>query len=108
LLESLQAQQVLTTEHAQEAIELAKGAFDDIILLDPESPDSIEQALDALAPEGCLNLALSRPVPRPISISANRLHYEDLAIVGTTSEDVSEAYGWARNRAELKPGGVLL
>ena len=84
------------------------GAFDDIILLGPRSAEVVSRAADALAFRGVLNLVADQPLDGPVELDIGRLHYHYTAFVGTTGLDVSAAYGEARNRAELLPGGTAV
>jgi threonine dehydrogenase-like Zn-dependent dehydrogenase len=87
---------------------LVAGPFDDIVMLAPRSPELVARAADALDFRGVLNLVADEPLEGPVDIDVGRLHYHYTAYVGTTSLDVSAAYGEARNRTELRPGGVAL
>src|SRR5207245_9118837 len=44
----------------------------------------------------------------PVAMAVGRIHYRYTAYVGTRGPDVSASYGEARNRAELRRGGVAL
>lgn len=83
------------------------GPFDDIVMLAPRSPQLVARAADALAFRGVLNLVSDEPLD-PVEIDLGRLHYHYTAYVGTSGLDVSAAYGEARNRTELRAGGVAL
>ena len=83
------------------------GPFDDIVMLAPRSPQLVARAADALDFRGALNLVADEPLD-PVEIDLGRLHYHYTAYVGTTGLDVSAAYGEARNRTELREGGVAL
>jgi threonine dehydrogenase-like Zn-dependent dehydrogenase len=86
----------------------ASSSFDDIILLDPGRAEVVARAADRLAHGGVLNLVSPRPLDGPVNVDVGRLHYEPLAFVGCPGPDISQAYGPARNRSELRPGGVTL
>jgi threonine dehydrogenase-like Zn-dependent dehydrogenase len=87
--------------------ELTGGTgFDDIILLDPRQAEVVAAAADCLAARGVLNLVSPAPLDRPVSIDVARLHYESIAYLGCLGPDLAAAYGSARNRSELRPGGV--
>jgi threonine dehydrogenase-like Zn-dependent dehydrogenase len=83
------------------------GPFDDIVMLAPRSSQVVARAADALAFRGVLNLVAAEPLD-PVEIDIGRLHYHYTAYVGTTGADVAAAYGEARNRTELRAGGVAL
>ena len=84
------------------------GPFDDIVMLGPRSASLVSRAADALAFRGVLNLVADEPLDGPVDIDVGRLHYHYTAYVGTTGLDVGAAYGEARNRTELRSGGVAL
>ncbi len=84
------------------------GAFDDIVMLAPRSRVRVARAADALGFRGVLNLVADEPLDGPVDVDLGRLHYHYTAYVGTTGLEISAAYGEARNRTELRPGGVAL
>jgi len=88
--------------------ELVAGPFDDIIVLGPRSAALVSRASDALAFRGLLNLVGDAPLDGPVDIDIGRIHYHYTAYVGARGPDVSASYGEARNRAELRSGGVAL
>ena len=92
---------------AEQAIE-GLGPFDDVILLRPGSAAEVSRASDALAFRGVLNIVADEPLDGPVEIDIGRLHYHYIAYVGTTGTNLGAAYGEARNRAELRPGGVAV
>src|SRR4029077_16407193 len=76
--------------------------------LAPRSATQVARAADALAFRGVLNLVAEEPLDGPVEIDLGRLHYHYTAYVGTTGLDVAGAYGEARNRTELRPGGAAV
>jgi L-sorbose 1-phosphate reductase len=84
------------------------GPFDDVILLNPGAAAEVSRASDALEFRGVLNIVADAPLDGPVDIDIGRLHYHYIAYVGTTGTNVGAAYGEARNRAELRPGGVAV
>ena len=84
------------------------GPFDDIIMLRPRSAALVSRASDALAFRGLLNVVSDEPLDGPVDVDVGRLHYHYVAYVGTRDLEVSRAYGEARNRTELRRGGVLV
>jgi threonine dehydrogenase-like Zn-dependent dehydrogenase len=84
------------------------GPFDDVIVLGPRSAAIVARAADALAYRGVLNLVADEPLDGPVEIDVGRLHYHYTAYVGTTGVEVAAAYGEARNRTELRSGGVAV
>jgi threonine dehydrogenase-like Zn-dependent dehydrogenase len=85
-----------------------QGSFDDVILLAPRDPVAVARAADLLAFRGVLNLVGDEPLDGDVEIDVGRIHYHYTAYVGTTGLDVGAAYGEARNRAELRTGGVTV
>ncbi len=89
---------------AEFAAAQAGGGFDDVIVLDPTA-ETLDALPAALAPGAVVNLVGERPLGRPVRIDAGRVHYDYVVYVGSRGPDLSAAYGEARNRAEIKPGG---
>ncbi len=86
----------------------ADARFDDIILLDPQRAAPVAAAAERLLPRGTLNLVTPRPLDGPVAVDASRLHYEQWSLLGCPGPAIDAAYGPARNRSEVRPGGVLL
>jgi threonine dehydrogenase-like Zn-dependent dehydrogenase len=84
------------------------GPFDDIVMLAPRSALLVARAADALAFRGVLDLVADEPLDGAVELDLGRLHYHYTAYVGTTGFEVAAAYGEARNRTELRPGGVAV
>ena len=61
-----------------------------------------------IAFRGLLTLSATEPLDRYPLIDVGRLHYHYTAYVGTTSGDISTAWGEDRNRAELISGGTTV
>jgi threonine dehydrogenase-like Zn-dependent dehydrogenase len=76
---------------------------DDIVVLSHD-PELIERAFARLARGGMFAVISNERVPRRVSLDVGRLHYDNLAIVGTASSDLSAAY--APIRTQLVPGGI--
>lgn len=83
----------------------APGGFDDVIILDPD-PARLDAVPAVVAPGATISLVGERPLGRPVRVDAGRVHYDYVTYLGTRGPDVSAAYGTARNRAELRGGGV--
>ncbi len=79
------------------------AAYDDIVILGND-PAQIEQAFARLARGGMCAVITAQLVSRRVSLDIGRLHYDNLAIIGTTSADLSAAY--TPIRTQLLPGGV--
>ncbi len=91
------------------AQELTSGAgFDDIVVLDPRSASQMEEVAKLIAFRGTMNLVGTTPLDGNPQLDVGRLHYHYTAYVGTTGPDISAAYGEARNRADLLPGGTTV
>jgi threonine dehydrogenase-like Zn-dependent dehydrogenase len=86
----------------------AAGPYDDVIVLGSHGPETISRAGDAVAFRGTINIVSDRPLDGPVDIDVGRLHYHYVAWLGTTGPDAGAAYGEARNRAELRTGGVTV
>jgi D-arabinose 1-dehydrogenase-like Zn-dependent alcohol dehydrogenase len=67
------------------------AAYDDIVILGSD-PIQIEQAFARLARGGMCAVISAQPVSRRVSLDIGRLHYDNLAIIGATSADLSAAY----------------
>jgi len=88
---------------AGKAKEMSGGeGLDDIVVLGADA-DVIEAALASLADGGVLNIVADKPMPRPVQVDVGRLHYDRIAIVGTTSATIAD--GYAPIRTEVKAGG---
>lgn len=90
------------------ARQTAGAGFDDIIVLDPRSAEQVTEAARQIAFRGTLNLVGNHPLDGPAEIDFGRLHYDYTAYVGTRGPDVGAAYGEARNRCDLRPGGTAV
>jgi threonine dehydrogenase-like Zn-dependent dehydrogenase len=89
--------------------EIAGGeGFDDIVVLDIVSSDLVSRIAPHIAFRGTMNLVGTRPLDGKPPIDVGRLHYHYTAYVGNSGRDIAGSYGEARNRAELKEGGVAL
>ena len=74
-------------------------------MLDPTA-DVLDGLPKAIATGGLINLVGERPLGRPVQVDVGRVHYDYVVYVGTRGPDIGAAYGPARNRAELRPGGI--
>lgn len=79
-------------------------AVDDLVVFSA-SPELIERTFGRLAKGGVFNVVTSTPVARRVQLDIGRLHYDNLAVIGTAGADLSAAY--TPIRTELKPGGQL-
>jgi threonine dehydrogenase-like Zn-dependent dehydrogenase len=92
-------------DYARLAQEETDGGFDDIIVLDPAA-GVLDGLPKAIATGGLINLVGERPLGRAVQVDVGRVHYDYVVYVGTRGPDIGAAYGPARNRAEVRPGGV--
>ncbi len=89
--------------------ELTEGkGFDDIVMLNPTSADVVGQVARFIARRGTLNLVGTKPLDGLVQVDFGRLHYDYIAFVGNSSSDIAASYGEARNRCELRAGGVAV
>ena len=86
--------------------ELTNGAgFDDIVVLNPISADTVGRIARFIARRGTCNLVGTRPLDGLVQVDLGRLHYDYIAFLGNCTPDIAASYGEARNRCELRPGG---
>lgn len=89
-------------------LELTEKGFDDIIMLNPTSANAVGQVARFIARRGTLNLVGTKPLDGLTQVDLGRLHYDYIAFVGTNGTDIAASYGEARNRCELRAGGVAV
>ena len=77
--------------------------YDDIVVLGND-PDLIETAFARLAKGGLFNVVTEEDVLRRVQLDIGRMHYDDLGVIGTPSQDLSAAY--QPIRTQLKPNGL--
>jgi hypothetical protein len=82
--------------------------FDDIVVLSPVSAARVGEIAKVIARRGTLNLVGTQPLDGLVQADVGRLHYDYIAFVGTYDIDIAAAYGEARNRCELRPGGTAV
>jgi threonine dehydrogenase-like Zn-dependent dehydrogenase len=89
--------------------ELTDGkGFDDIVMLNPTSAEVVGNVARFIARRGTLNIVGTKPLEDLTSVDLGRLHYDYIAFVGNNSTDIAASYGEARNRCELRAGGVTV
>jgi threonine dehydrogenase-like Zn-dependent dehydrogenase len=107
--ELIQRDGLAPADYAALKAELSGGqGFDDIVLLDPRSAEMVGEAAKLIARRGTFNLVGQTPLDGTPQIDVGRLHYDYTAYVGTSGTDIAASYGEARNRAELRSGGVAV
>ena len=79
--------------------------FDDIVILNPTSADTVGKIARLIARRGTCNLVGSKPLDGLVQVDLGRLHYDYIAFIGTNGTDIAASYGEARNRCELRAGG---
>ncbi|KPL78711.1 alcohol dehydrogenase [Ornatilinea apprima] len=82
--------------------------FDDIVVLNPGSADVVGKIARLIARRGTCNLVGAKALDGLVEVDLGRLHYDYIAFVGTSGTDIAAAYGEARNRCELRPGGTTV
>lgn len=96
-------------QYAALSAELTGGkGFDDIVLLDPRSAAAVSAAAKLIARRGTFNMVGRTPLDGAPAIDVGRLHYDYTAYVGGTGPEIADAYGEARNRCDLRAGGVAV
>lgn len=90
----------VTVSHADDG----ERMYDDIVVLSND-PELIERAFTRLANGGTFAVVSSEPISRMTQLDIGRIHYDHLALMGTTSSDISAAY--APIRTDVKAGGRM-
>jgi len=90
------------------AQETGGTGFDDVIVLGPRSAQAVGAAAAIVARRGTFNVVGNAPLDGPVQIDMGRIHYDYIAYLGNPGPDAGASYGEARNRCELRAGGVAL
>lgn len=99
----------LAVEMVEELRTLTNGAgFDDTIMLDPRSASLVSAAAKLIARRGTFNMVGQEPLDALCQIDVGRMHYDYTAYLGNPGPDIAASYGAARNRCELRKGGVAV
>lgn len=85
----------------------SKG-FDDIVLLNPTSAVMVTAAAKLIARRGTFNMVGETPLDGTPDVDVGRMHYDYTAYLGNRGPDIAASYGEARNRADLRRGGVAV
>ncbi|WP_022940423.1 alcohol dehydrogenase catalytic domain-containing protein [Psychromonas hadalis] len=86
--------------------ELTAGiGFDDIVVLDPRSAQVITTIAKYVARRGTMNMVGQQPLDGLVDADVGRLHYDYVAFIGNNGADITDSYGEARNRCDLRKGG---
>jgi threonine dehydrogenase-like Zn-dependent dehydrogenase len=84
----------------------AGAGFDDIIILGDAPNSLVEEAGDSLRAHGILNYMVSSSKRQVVAIDAGKVHYDVIAFIGSTGEDVGAPY--AENPDYTIRGGSVL
>lgn len=90
------------------AQETGGAGFDDVIVLGPRSALAVGEAAKLVARRGTFNVVGNAPLDGPVQVDVGRIHYDYVAHLGNPGPDAGASYGEARNRCELRNGGVAL
>ncbi len=94
------------TDYEALSKELTNGVgFDDIVVLNPTSANTVSQIARFIARRGTCNLIGTKPLDGLVQVDLGRLHYDYIAFLGANSIDIAASYGEAHNRCELRAGG---
>jgi len=97
-----------TNDYETLSAEMTEIGFDDIVMLNPTSADVVGQVAKFIARRGTLNVVGTKALDGLVQVDFGRLHYDYIAFVGNNSSDIAASYGEARNRCELRTGGVAV
>jgi len=90
------------------AAHTADAGFDDVIVLGPRSARAVGEAAKIVARRGTFNVVCDAPLDGLVDVDVGRIHYDYIAYLGNRGLDAGASYGEARNRCELRGGGVAL
>ncbi|MDV5168218.1 alcohol dehydrogenase catalytic domain-containing protein [Photobacterium rosenbergii] len=89
--------------------ELTGGAgFDDIVVLSPRSASALTTIAKYVARRGTMNMVGDQPLDGLVDADVGRLHYDYVAFIGNSGRDIADSYGDARNRCDLRKGGLAV
>lgn len=89
--------------------EFTNGAgFDDVVVLDPRSAKELTEIARYVARRGTMNMVGERELDGLVDADVGRLHYDYVAFVGNSGSDISDSYGFERNRCDLKKDGLAV
>lgn len=90
------------------AAHTAGAGFDDVIVVGPRSAHAVGEAARLVARRGTFNVISDAALDGPVQVDLGRIHYDYIAFLGNRGLDAGASYGEARNRCELRAGGVAL
>lgn len=82
--------------------------FDDIVILNPRSSQTVSEASKLTARRGTFNLVGRTALDGLVMVDVGRIHYDYIAYIGNQGPDITKSYGETRNRCELRAGGTAL
>jgi L-sorbose 1-phosphate reductase len=82
--------------------------FDDVVVTDPRSAAELTTIAKYVARRGTMNMIGKNPLDGLVDADVGRLHYDYVAFVGNDGEDISDSYGDARNRCDLRSDGLAV
>jgi L-sorbose 1-phosphate reductase len=82
--------------------------FDDIVVLDPRFSKEVSEIAKHVARRGTMNMVGKKPLDGLVDADVGRLHYDYVAFVGNKGEEIADSYGQARNRCDLRTGGLAV
>jgi len=87
--------------------QLGEAGIDDLVILGAADAELVQNAAYRLAKNGICTLVATAPLNAPVQVDVGRIHYDNLAFLGTTKPDIAAAYLCDRQPSELQPGGAL-
>lgn len=89
--------------------EMTDGAgFDDIVMLDPRSAQTVGDVAQYIARRGTMNMVGKTVLDGLVDTDVGRLHYDYIAFIGNQGPDIADSYGEQRNRCEIQGGGTTV
>lgn len=82
--------------------------YDDIVMLDPRSAETVSAVARFIMRRGTMNLVGQTPLDGLVDADVGRLHYDYIAFIGCQGPDIGASYGEKRNRCELQAGGTTV
>ncbi|MEH0022633.1 MAG: alcohol dehydrogenase catalytic domain-containing protein [Desulfobacter sp.] len=82
--------------------------FDDVVVLDPWSAGDMTGIAKYVARRGTMNMVGKKPLDGLVDADVGRLHYDYVAFVGNNGEEISDSYGYDRNRCDLRADGLAV
>ena len=97
------------TDYPALSQEVTNGVgFDDVVVLNPTSANTVSEMARLIARRGTFNMVGTKPLDGLAKVDLGRLHYDYVAFLGNNSADIAASYGKARNRCELRANGTTV